>query len=59
MNGIDGFMTILKLVYGVVKVIAKILETILENQPAQKTLYNKINGKNGEKINGVHGEEAE
>ena len=59
MNGIDGFMTIIKIVYGVVKVVAKILETILENQPAQETFYKKMNGKNGKRVNGVHGDEVE
>ena len=57
MNGIEGFMMILKIVYRVLVIAAKVIETILESKPAQESLHVKLNGKNGDKINGPNGDE--
>ena len=56
MNGLEGFMMILKIVYRILVIAAKVIETILESKPAQESLHIKLNGENGEKINGPNGD---
>ena len=56
MNGKDNIMMILKVIYRVIVIAAKLIEAIMENEPAAETFAKKMNGANGSKINGVNGD---